>query len=188
MIRFSRLLLCLTLTGLATLPAVAASSHMPGGLAATSHDHDDDDSAVSAEGFSIVPPEGWEEGNPSDKMFMVYLEPGDQKFHTNFNVNISDDDGVDVHQLGAMLKPEYAKQFQKWKAMYDGVTTIGGEDAYYLSSAFTMSGLNIQNLQYFIRGKNKRFYVLTFTALANQYKDYEAAFKAAAESVETTED
>lgn len=190
MIRFSRLLLALTLTGMVTLPCVAAPDVRSAGLAAAAAvDRDDDDEYVSAEGFSIVPPEGWEEGEgSSDKTIMVYLGPVEGQFRPNFNVNVSADDGTSVDELADIIKPEYAKAFQKWKMMYDGTTTIGDEDAYYISSSFTMNGKNIQNLQYFIHGKNKRFYVLTFTSVADKFKKYEPIFKAAAESVETTDD
>ncbi|HEY9843231.1 MAG TPA: hypothetical protein V6D23_22365 [Candidatus Obscuribacterales bacterium] len=143
--------------------------------------------SVSANGFSIVPPAGWTKGEPNKQAFMIYLDKAKNNFRANFNVNSSPDDGTPVNKIGPLIKPMFAKQFDKWKFMGEGEEKVAGEDSYWISSRFTMQGYDIQNLQYYIRGKNKRFYVLTFTALANSYKDYEPTFKQAVETVQTLE-
>lgn len=143
--------------------------------------------AMVAEGFSIVPPAGWEPGEARDKTFMVYLDKPKDKFRANFNVNVNPDDGTPMEKIGSLVKPMFAKQFQKWQPLEEGKITISGESCYYLSSRFNMQGNDIQNLQYYIRGKNKRMYVLTFTAKASNYKSYEPIFKQAAATIQTRE-
>lgn len=177
MLKFSRLLLGLTLAGLVSLPSVAA---LPGGLSNTSTSSQA--GAVQAEGLSLVPPAGWTAQKASGKNIMSYLAPVENNFRANFNVTLTDDDGTTAQELSDMLHPVYAKQFQKWKAMSEGVIKLAGVDAYFISSSFTMQGLNIQNLQYFFPGKNKRYYILTFTSLASFYPKYEKVFKQTAAS------
>lgn len=141
--------------------------------------------AAEADGFSIVPPTGWTKGEAKDKTIMVYLAPPEDDFKPNFNVNSSPDDGTPVDKIGELIKPMFAKQFQKWKSMGEGTVDIDGEKSYYISSNFSMNGKDIQNLQYYIRGKSKKFYVLTFTALSKNYASLENTFKATAATVKT---
>ncbi|PKL79620.1 MAG: hypothetical protein CVV27_01575 [Candidatus Melainabacteria bacterium HGW-Melainabacteria-1] len=142
-----------------------------------------DEDAVVAEGFSIVPPDGWEKGDADGNTFMVYLDAPKDNFRANFNVNSSKDDGVPIDKLAELLKPAMAKQFEGYQAVEDGKTELNGAEAYFLSGRFKTQGHDIQNLQYYIRGKQNRFYVLTFTAPAASYASYEPIFKEAAETV-----
>ena len=179
MFKFSYLLMALALTGSVVGPATAQPqpSQTAFKLAATPR--------VSDKGFSIVAPAGWEKGSPGQSAFMIYLDQAKDKFRANFNVNVSDDDGTPINKIGALVKPMFAKQFQNWQAMGEGSTSLGGQQAYWLSSRFSMQGYDIQNLQYYIRGKNKKFYVLTFTALVSNYKSYEMMFRQTAMTVQT---
>lgn len=178
MFKLSRLVMAIALTGTVVWPAAAN----PQSQAAT---YQLAAARVSSNGFSIVPPAGWSKGTPSNQAFMIYLDSVKNNFRANFNVNSSDDDGTPVAKIGPIIKEAFAKQFDKWKLMGDGVTKVGGQEAYWISSSFSMQGYNIQNLQYYIRGKNKKFYVLTFTALANNYKSYEMMFRQTAMTAQT---
>lgn len=170
-----------------TTPSATAASNQPASTASA------DTKAVApaqgtpaeADGFSIVPPTGWTKGEAKDKTIMVYLAPAENNFRPNFNVNTSPDDGTPIDKVGTLIKPVFAKQFEKWKAMDEGTLDINGENAYYISSRFSMQGKEIRNLQYYIRGKSKKFYVLTFTALEAGYPALESTFKATAASVTT---
>lgn len=183
MFKLSRFVLGLALAGAVILPALATQPATPEQvapfqLAAAQRVTD------KANGFSIVPPAGWEAGEPNEQTFLIYLDAPKDNFRANFNVNVSEDDSTPIKEIGKYIKPEFAKQFDKWKLVSEGTVTLGGQPAYFISSRFSMQGYDIQNLQYYIRGKKKRFYVLTFTALASSYKSYESAFKQTAASVQ----
>lgn len=182
MFKLSRLVLSLALAAAAVAPALAVQG---GGLSNTPVKTAAARVTDRANGFSIVPPNGWTKGSNQGKTFMLYLDAPKNNFRANLNVNVSPDDGTPVSRLAGIIKPAFAKQFDKWKAMGEGTTTIAGQPSYFLSSRFSMQGYDIQNLQYYIRGKKNRFYVLTFTALASNYKSYEATFKQTAASVQT---
>lgn len=138
-----------------------------------------------ATGFSIVPPSGWESGDAGEDSIFVYLGEAVDGFRPNFNVNVSEDDGISMKDIGKHLKPEYAKAFPNWELADEGTLTINGLPAYFISSRFEMEGYVMQNIQYFVRGKNKQFFVLTFTALGDQYAEYESVFKQTAATVQS---
>lgn len=182
MFKISRVLMAATLAGAMVVPASASprqaapASQLPYQIAAA---------RVTASGFSIVPPDGWSKGDANKSYFMIYLDAPKDNFRANFNANAVADDGATMTQISQAVKQMFPKQFDKWKLMGDGKTTVGGQEAYWISSGFSMSGYKIQNLQYYIRGKNKKFYILTFTALASNYKAYEMMFRQAAQTVQT---
>ena len=136
-------------------------------------------------GFSIIPPSGWEAGETGDSSLFVYLGEAVDGFRANFNVNVSEDDGIPMKEIGKHIKPEYTKAFPNWELADEGNSTINGLPAYYISSRFEMEGYVMQNIQYFVRGKNKQFFVLTFTALGDQYADYEDIFKQTASTIQS---
>lgn len=179
MFKISHLLIALALTGSVVGPALAQAQQPQTAFQIAAAPR------VSDKGFSIAPPAGWEKGNSGQSAFMIYLDQPKNNFRANFNVNVSDDDGTPVSKIGSLVKPMFAKQFQKWQLMGEGATSLSGHEAYWISSRFSMQGYDIQNLQYYIRGNNKKFYVLTFTSLFSNYKSYEMMFRQTAMTVQT---
>ncbi|MGV3522850.1 MAG: hypothetical protein ACO1RX_01425 [Candidatus Sericytochromatia bacterium] len=140
-------------------------------------------------GFSIIPPAGWEAKAPDGETFLIYIDPNATDFATNLNVNVNADEPFAIEELPEAIKQMFAEQtdsFEQWEAAYDGFSTVAGQKSYYISSRFSMKGLDIQNLQYYIRGQNNRFYVVTFTALQSEFARYEPLFKAAVRTIQTS--
>lgn len=137
-------------------------------------------------GFSIIPPAGWQAKAPEEDTFLIYIDPKATDFATNLNVNVNADEPFEIEELPPAIKQMFAEQFEQWESAYDGFATVAGQKSYYISSRFSMEGLEIQNLQYYIRGQNKRFYVLTFTALQSEFARYEPLFKAAVATIQTS--
>ena len=65
----------------------------------------------------------------------------------------------------------------------EGLTHVSGEKAYFVSGTFTWEGQKVRNLQYFIRGQNKRVYVLTFAAPLATFDKHRPVFEHAAQTV-----
>lgn len=187
MIPVSRMLLGLSLATVLSLPAVAGPERMPGGVRAG---QSSSAAAVSADGFSMVPPSGWRAGDKEGDTLLEFLGPTESDFTVNLRVDVTDDDGTSLEDFGDAIKAMYAKDkdFASWEAMDEGFTKVSGLRAYYLSGSFGMHGLDIQNLQYFIPDNNGHAYIVTFTALASNYEKFEPIFKAVAASIHIDED
>lgn len=137
-------------------------------------------------GFSIIPPAGWEAKDPEGDTFLIYIDPQATDFATNLNVNVNADEPFKIEELPPAIKQMFTREFEQWEAAYDGFSTVAGQKSYYISSRFSINELEIQNLQYYIRGQNNRFYVVTFTALQSEFARYEPMFKAAVATIQTT--
>jgi hypothetical protein len=125
-----------------------------------------------ANGFSIVPPDGWKKATPPQGIFMMYMAPEVKDgFTTNMNVNVQPP-GDSLDRALPAVKKALAAALQDYKAVDEGKVTINGRPAVYLSGTFTAGGLKLQNLQYMMVGDNKKAYTITFTSL-------EAGFAAA---------
>lgn len=131
-------------------------------------------------GFSIVPPAGWTAAAPAkDGSIMAYFAAPKDNFKTNFNVRVQKDPGAPMTGIGPALKPMFAKQLKQynWKFVKDGYRKVGGVyESYFMSSLMSMQKVDIQNLQYYVRGKNGKVYIVTFTAKKNAFASYEAMF------------
>lgn len=135
-------------------------------------------------GFSIVPPASWTRSGPTSQAFMVFLDQLRNNFRANFIVNLSPDDGVAFDNMKEQLKQMQAREYPKWQLQGEGMTTVGGQQAYWLSCRFSLQGYDIQNLQYYIRGRNRKFYVLIFTVPVAGFQAYEPMFRQIAASVQ----
>lgn len=141
--------------------------------------------AHTTKGFSLIPPAGWNRSTAKkSKYIMVYKAKPKNKFSINLNVSANPDKGVVIKSIGPVLKKQFAKQFKKWKLGEEGYMTVDGQKAYYLSSKFSMSGFDIQNLQLLVKNpKRKLFYIATFTSRAADYKANRAKFMQALKTI-----
>lgn len=156
---------------IATLAPSMSYQAMAAGAARANH---------AASGFSIVPPAGWTAAPPGkDGSVMAYYAPPKDNFKTNFNVRVQKDPGAPLSGIGPALKPMFAKQMKQynWKFVKDGFRKVGGNyESYFMSSLMSMNKIDIQNLQYYVRGRNGKVYIVTFTARKNAFAAHEAMF------------
>jgi hypothetical protein len=125
-------------------------------------------------GFSFLPAEGWVKQKAPDGLFMMYSRPPAQKgFMVNVNANVqTGEGGFDVQEV----KKGMAQVLPGYKPVDEGKLTINGRSAGYLSGTFTVQGVNIQNLQYYILS-GKKAYIVTFSCLAEDFAKNRPAFE-----------
>jgi hypothetical protein len=138
-------------------------------------------------GFSFVPPEGWNKlPSAPAGTFVAYVDPNVQGgFTTNMNVNSQADDGADLAKSLPEIKKALGALFKDYKAVDEGKTNLNGRAAIYLSSKFTLGEIPAQNLQYYIRGANKKLYVVTFTTRAADFAKSRLIFAKCAQTALT---
>jgi len=141
-------------------------------------------------GFSIMPPKGWVTVDaPGSNAFLFYQGPKVDGVPPNFNVRSVRDDGTPVERMGAPLKEGYGSHFKQWKLADEGFVTINGKKAYFISSQYVEQRgdaiFPIQNIQYCIRGNNKKLYILTFTTTPKHFDKLKKTFDDAAQTVQT---
>jgi hypothetical protein len=138
-------------------------------------------------GFSFVPPEGWNKAaTPPAGTFVLYTDPNVQGgFTTNLNVVVQPDDGADLVKALPEIKKALGAIFKDYKAVDEGKATINGRAAIYLSSKFTLGEIPAQNLQYYLRGANKKLYVVTFTTRAADFAKGRPVFAKCAQTALT---
>ncbi len=136
----------------------------------------------SERGFSIAVPEGYHDGATNWWHFMVYFGPQEGDFGVNFNVMVRDDPGTPAEQAGpevcranTMLLPDY-------KSIEQGFITIDDKKCYYSSGTFTWAGRNCRNLQYILRGANRKVYIITFASPVDSFPTHRPVFEKAARS------
>jgi len=95
-------------------------------------------------------------------------------------------DGFNFKRLD-LVKKNYVRHFKNWKPTEEGHAQIAGQKSYFLGGRFQQAEQKIQNLQFFISGHEKRSYVVTFTALIEDYPQLRSDFLRLAQSIETLE-
>ena len=60
-------------------------------------------------GFSIVPPTGWNSKGEFAGSFMIYVGPREGDFTVNLNVNLNEHDGTPIEQAGSQVKPMFER-------------------------------------------------------------------------------
>ncbi len=103
----------------------------------------------------------------------------------NVNVNANRDDGTNVEDMSALLRPLLRKAFTDYKFEDEGFVTIDGKKVYYLSSSCRQGSWRIRNLQYCISGDNGKVYVAAFTASVDAFAAARPIFEMAAETMAT---
>lgn len=167
-----RLLLILSLLGPLLLPAGPVRAASPARV------------SEAAMGFSIVPPPGWSRIPPNDQAFMIFRDQLRQNYYANFIVNVSADDGMPLQLMASKLKQAQAAQYQNWQLVGEGGLMIDGQEAYLIGTRFSLQGYQLQQLQYYIRGRNKKFFVLIFTAPVAGFEGVEPICRQSAQSVQ----
>jgi hypothetical protein len=135
------------------------------------------------EAFSILLPPGWRNAGQSRPHFMTFLGPVEGPFTVNFNVLADKDDGTPVEEARPKVVGWMTRLLGSYQMVEEGFTHVAGEKAYYVSGTFVWDGQKVRNLQYFIRGANKRAYVLTFAAPVGTFAKHRPVFEQAAQTV-----
>ena len=104
-------------------------------------------------------------------------------FTVNFNVLADKDDGTPVENARPKVMGWMTRLLGNYRMVEEGFTRIAGEKAYFVSGTFDWDGQKVRNLQYFIRGANKRAYVLTFAAPIGTFPKHRLVFEQVARTV-----
>jgi hypothetical protein len=142
---------------------------------------DDRDRYVSREkGFSITVPPGWdiEEKKMNTDLIAVSPDEGmEDTFRENFNVLVEilpREMTIDEYYLKGMpIFKEFAKEFRQ---IASGVEEIDGAQFRYDVVSHKMGPLRIRVLQYLFV-KDKKGYLITFSAADEKYDRYAGMFK-----------
>lgn len=135
------------------------------------------------EGFSISVPPGWRSNGQNAFHFLTCLGPCEGAFTINLNVYGRQDDGTPVEKAKPKVMGILPMLLRDYRLVEEGFAQIAGSKAYYASGRFRWDGLEIQNLQYFIRGTNNRVYILTFAAPAHTFGKHRSSFEETARTV-----
>lgn len=130
-----------------------------------------------ATGASIVPPPGWQLSSiivqrfpTPGKPVMTLIGPEKDGYRANLNIHyLPQDPGHPLASLGDYIRTKVSKQIPGWKEGDKGALKLGNKDAYAYSSGFPMDKITVRNIQYFVRGNQKKMYILTFTGLEKDY-------------------
>jgi hypothetical protein len=136
------------------------------------------------EGFSFVPPAGWEASTeyPDPKVRLLYLGPTQRGFRANVNMMVEKDSGESFDDISQQAKEAYTLMLSA-KVAEEGRIQIDGKDALYMSSNYRMGPLSIKNAQFFVRGGNGKVFIVTFTATADAFDTLGPAIAQSAKSI-----
>lgn len=171
-----------TRAGLATMLALTASvilSCSDSSLTGPRRVHDREN------GFSVVPPDGWVSRGKVTGSLMTYYGPTEGDFPINFSINTARDRGEPVEDLPAKFKAMLSRTLPGYSPVDEGVVTLNGKKASYLSGTYQDGTLQLRKLQYFIRGTNRQIYAISFHAPVESFAAHRATFEAVAQSVRT---
>jgi hypothetical protein len=138
----------------------------------------------STAGFSFLPPAGWTVSTeyPDPRVRLLYLGPNNRGFRANVNMIVETDSGESFDDIATQSKKELTTLLSA-KIAEEGRITIDGKEALYMSSAYRMGPLSLKNAQFFVRGGNGKFYVVSFTAAADAFDGLGPAIAQSARSI-----
>jgi hypothetical protein len=134
-------------------------------------------------GLSLVPPEGWQRATATQSERLRFFAPPQEARETGLVVSVSKDDGADLEGLAATLKQHPPRTLPGWKATAEGAVEIEGRSAYFVASSFRVQNLDLQQLQYFLRGDAGNFYTVTFTTDKGSFSKLRKVFQDCAKTV-----
>ena len=132
-------------------------------------------------GFSFVPPAGWEASSlrPDPKVRLMYLGPVYRGGRANLNLVVETDTGESFDEIAQQIKHLYPRMFHGWKLAEESPLEIRGKKAYYVSATHRMGSLTLRQAQFMVRGGNGKIYIVTFAAAD---KDFDRLSPAIAQS------
>ena len=124
------------------------------------------------EGFSLVPPPGWQRGPDLTiaQMRLMYLGPPQGSFRANLNVVVGPDNGQSFETLAKEAKALYPTLLTDWKLAEAAPTEIDGKPAYCLTATYRQGTHTVRCAQFVIRGGNGKAYCLTFATKDSAYE------------------
>lgn len=134
--------------------------------------------------FSMVPPAGYTRADGGAAHVLSFLGPGEPDFTVNINVNQCHDPGQASHQAAQQAKMFVKLLLRDYQVVEEGYGEIPGRQVYVLSGTFVWNGTRVRNLQYFVRGSQRRVYIVTFAAKADSFPAYRTVFEACAQTIE----
>lgn len=132
------------------------------------------------QGFVFVPASDWHVKEASGTAFLAFQH---DYLPATITVALLPSE-LTMLQL-EQVKKNYARRFKGWKLSEEGYAQIAGQKSYFIGGRFRQAEEEIQNLQFFVPGKNKRIYVVTFTALFEDYAILRQDFFKMARLIET---
>ncbi len=104
------------------------------------------------------------------KPLMTLIGPEKDGYRANLNIHyLPQDPGHPLPSLGEYIRTKVSKKIPGWKEGDKGALKLGNKEAYAYSSGFPMDKITVRNVQYFVRGNQKKMYILTFTGLEKDY-------------------
>jgi hypothetical protein len=145
-----------------------------------------DRARVRAEGFSFVPPAGWQRSTnlPSTQVRLLYIGPTERSFRANVNLVVEQDGGESFDEFAKQAKAIFPKMFSSWTVEEESPIEINGKKTYYLSATYRMAGYTLRGAQFFVRGGNGKVYVLTFTTASQAFERLGPAIAQSAMSIQ----
>jgi hypothetical protein len=137
-----------------------------------------------ADGFSIIPPDGWKKTAVPKDVAMMYTAP-EEKDRVTPNMNVAFEAGTSLDGVLPAVKKALAGALENYKAVDEGKVTVNGRPAVYLSGKFTVEGMKLQNIQYLVLGNNKKIYTVTLTTSEAGFAAARPAFEKCAKSLLT---
>jgi hypothetical protein len=136
-------------------------------------------------GFSFVPPSGWEASGlrPEPTMRFLYLGPTYKSFRANVNLIVDTDTGESFDEIARQIKEMYPGMFNGWKLAEEAPLEINGKKSYYISFTHRSGGHTIKQAQFLVLGGNGKVYVVTFAAMDIAFEGLRSAIAQSALSI-----
>lgn len=110
--------------------------------------------------------------------FIVCAGPPENGVAPNLNVNVNPESST-PEQAMPVIKDGLSKILTDYRSVDQGLLTIDGKKALFLSGKFKMGQFDLQNVQYAIFTGSK-VYTITFTCLAPDFAKHRPAFEQSA--------
>jgi hypothetical protein len=138
-------------------------------------------------GFSFVPPPGWEASSlrTDPAVRFLYLGPTYRSFRANVNLVVETDTGESFAEIAQQIKDMYPRLFSALKLVEESPLEINGKKSYYISFTHRSRGHTLKQAQFIVRGGNGKVYILTFAAMESAFEELGPAIVQSALSIKT---
>ncbi|PMQ01251.1 MAG: hypothetical protein CBR30_07070 [Dictyoglomus sp. NZ13-RE01] len=135
-------------------------------------------------GFSIVPPEGWEvlEGSPY-RVAVIFRGPINFGFATNINIGVTPVEGLSDEDFYSNIDSFLEAVLEELSASFDSFNIVSQKEilvnnlkAYEIEYTFEYQIFSLKQKQVYIF-KNGKLYAITFTSTTANYDQYLPIFE-----------
>ncbi len=124
--------------------------------------------------FSIEEPSGWTTSESSSGTVVVtFYEPStDNDSFALIEVDVSTiTESITFEEISATLQDQYQTAFDSFNVISESGEAINGVDAYEITAAITVQGMNFR-LKQDIMIKNSRIYIVSYAATMDRYQQF----------------